>query len=52
MVDLSLTIAITAINLKGLNTAIKNKYYHVRLGGGEMTQLDVVCKKCTLKKIA
>lgn len=34
MVDLSLTIAITAINLKGLNTAIKNKYYHVRLGGG------------------
>lgn len=33
MVDLNSTIAIVALNLNGLNTAIKNRYYHIGLGG-------------------
>lgn len=32
MVGLNSTIAIIAFNLNGLNTAFKNKYYHVGLG--------------------
>ena len=47
MVDLNSTIAIVALNLNGLNTAIKNRYYHIGLGG-KKTQLDDVSKKSTL----
>lgn len=32
MVDINSTITIIAINMNSLNTAIKNKYYHIRLG--------------------
>lgn len=35
MVDLNSTIAIVALNLNGLNTAMKNRYYHIGLGGKE-----------------
>lgn len=31
IVDLNSTIAIIALNLNGLNTAIKNRYYHTGL---------------------
>lgn len=50
MVDLNSTIAIIALNLNGLNTAIKKILPHW-IGKNKRTQLDAVYKKCTLNQI-